>query len=249
MRSNPILFSSLLVGLNTTFIANSYALGWHHGISLGLNHYNSDARIEFYNQQTQQLDSISANFKADTTSQILDNQLSLSGYSTNHFWFMDYKINQYSLEDKPTQDTSYNLKGFNAQWLAGYKVAQLHANTRLYAMAGLNYHKQEFSYPNSLSGQNKHSDSTTNTLLGFRLDIPFNRDWVAHIKGNTKLTGSQKSTKAAIALNYRFSRDFTLLAEYQRQSLKTTKADSSSTSFYQFDGNINQISLKTTLIW
>lgn len=249
MRSNPILFTSLLVGLNFTFIANSHALGWHHGISLGINHYNSDAQIAFYNKQTQQLESISADFKADSTSQILDNQLNLSGYSTNHTWLIDYKFNQYSLEDKLVQNERYTLKGINAQWLAGYKVLELHANTRVYAMAGLNYHKQKFTYQNNDSSQNTHSDSATNTLLGLRVDIPLSRDWVAHIKGDTKLTGSQKSTRATIALNYRFSRNFTLLAEYQNQNLKTTKATSSSPSFYQFDGNINQISLKTTLIW
>ncbi|MCU4677593.1 hypothetical protein N7931_18400 [Catenovulum sp. 2E275] len=247
MLLNRINSSLLLTGLSFYHISSANAFGWHHGLGFGFHQYSSQAEISFEDTNGQQNSQIDTEFSSESSSQQLDSLFSAEGYSTNHKWLIEYSISQYSLEDERSNELSYRLTGFNANLFVGHNIFEVNNNIRLYALLGAQYQKQNFRpVINGMSGQ-KISTSEFSPMAGLQLDIPFTKYWVMHLKGNAGINSDNHS--ASLGINFRASRHWTLLAEYQTRQLEFIKASPTQANYYHFDGDLDRFSIKAVLIW
>lgn len=237
-------------------------MGWHHGIGIGLSHYQSTPSIQYTSNidDSNSTSNVTSNSTSNNTSiQRLKNDFStqdskalfstlvgINGYSISPNWSILYAVEQYRLNaDIPSTDNTSELKNTLAEISLGYSVYQFNKGLNIYPLIGLRHISHQLSIPNEY--QNTHNQ--TQFYAGATLDLPINRNWALHFKIDTSLHSDLTLSNVSAMLNYRINRHWSVLAKAQVSHFQLTQGERQTAQFYDIDNSIQQIGLKLFYIW
>ena len=202
-----------------------HALGWHHGISLGLTTEQSELALSSDTQTLAELDNLSSNF--------LDN-FAIQGYSISSNWAFSYQLNQYKTE---LTDVASDYKQQNIQFDVGMSVYKFDSGLNIYPLIGVR-HKSADLVDVKLSN--------TQAYAGVRLDIPVMKNLFAHVKADHNL-GSDKNTNLGVAINYRYARHHSIMLELNQSKVEIN--DKYQNTSYQLQRDASQLALRWFVVW
>ena len=225
MARKHLIAAKVLVITSIPLASAAHALGWHHGISLGLASEQSDIKLLSEQQTLTDL--------TDTSGKLLDNY-SLQGYSINSNWAFSYQWNKHK-----TELTSISSKYQQQSWQldVGISAYKFDFGLNIYPLVGVRHISSELLDINL---------SSTQAYAGVRVDVPIFRSLFAHVKADSNL-GGDRIKNASIALNYRYSRNHSLMLEFQQNDLNMETTEQNVD--YQLEKQATQIALRWFSIW
>lgn len=244
-------FVNSLLFLSTFVCCSASAVGWHHGFSIGLSKYQASSDIQFYDQTKASNRSLSAELTAETSAQLMHTLVGFEGYSISSDWAFSYALEQFKVTDTATANNStyaIELKGLSAEMDAGLAIIKFKNGLRLYGLAGVRYLTHKFDTKINLVEQAQLKADQFQLYTGLRLDMPLYKSLVLHIKADAAIADDTYSRLSA-GLNYRLTRHLSLVTEAELGKLELSSGKDGQTDYYNYDGDLNKLSIKAVYIW
>ncbi|MER2492529.1 hypothetical protein [Catenovulum sediminis] len=241
MKKTQLTRLASIAMISCTLSTNSLAIGWHHGISVGLSKYQGDLTLAVQDNQGQQ-----SRFEDELSNQSSkENLLTLvgvEGYSISRKWAVSYQINQFDLSSDNQEHVKY--QALNANFDMARSLLAFNNGINAYGLLGIEYLKHEL---NDKNNDIKFENDKWLPYAGIRLDVPITRSFATHLKAKSDFTQDSDSQSIQIAANYRLDFHSSVMLSYEVQKIKLKRQTEQQTTELNLDNN--RISLRWYFIW
>ncbi|WP_111976857.1 hypothetical protein [Algibacillus agarilyticus] len=238
------------IALSVSTFAFSAQAGWHFGTGFGVTVQQGELTFktqDFNQQQHQFIGDVEVN-----SSDIAKSLLSFDGYGTNGRWRIDYRYIPNKLSQTVEND-SFAFDSAVGAFSFGHRIVKLSGGKHLFVNLGIRVNQQEFML--QTANEKLEIDSSwIDATMGLKADIPITNKLVIHAGADAGVGDAETSYNAHLAVNYRFSRKWSLIAKAETQKLEyeynqIDKVEDGKSDWFTSEFDSTSVSLRFIRIW
>lgn len=227
--------------------------GWHYGLGWKLSGHADQAKVSYQSAINNQAINLDRDIGTQDAQDIVDNALNLNFYATSKTWTInaDFASRKGAGSQIAVSNTlgsvTTEIKQSHFKFTTGPSFVR-YKNVNAYAVAGLKANKFDFE-SKWTAGSDKIDKSWTELLVGAKADFGITKNIALHVEGLAGFGGADASVEASAAVNYRFSRRWSLKAEAKVAQLELTDGNVGDAGYFNIENNHTSASLQIIRIW